>query len=233
MKRRILVIVLITLTVLILVGYLEYRGFIWHNEIFAQRYDVKGLDVSNHQGEIDWEKVSESRYSFVFTKATEGNDYRDKYFQRNWDEAKKNGLLRGAYHYFTTGSSGNEQAENFISLVPDEDGMLPPVIDIEVWGDSKEVYVRELTDLITRVEQHYGKKPILYVMYPYYEEYIKGSFEDYPIWIRDIVKYPSLSDGRKWTFWQYCNRGHVKGIATYVDINCFSGSTEELLELAK
>lgn len=233
MKRRIAVILSIALLVLLLIGYLEYRGFIWHNEIFAQRYDVKGLDVSNHQGKIDWEKVSKSRYSFVFIKATEGSDYQDKYFQSNWDEAKKNKVLRGAYHYFTTGSSGSEQAENFISLVPDEDGMLPPVIDIEVWGDSKEVYLRELTDLITRVEQHYGQKPILYVMYPYYEEYIKGSFEDYPIWIRDIVKHPSLSDSREWTFWQYCNRGHVKGIGTYVDVNCFAGSEKELLELAR
>ena len=85
-----------------------------------------------------------------------------------------------------------------------------------------------MTDLITRVEKYYGQKPVLYVMYPYYEEYIKGRFEDCPIWIRDIVKHPSLSDVREWTFWQYCNRGHVEGIDTYVDLNCYSGSLEEL-----
>lgn len=215
--------------VLVLLMFLEYNGYIWHNEILTFKYPIKGIDISHHQGNINWKDVSKNKkYKFVFIKATEGNDFRDKLFLKNWKESKDNNMLHGAYHFFTTGSSGLEQAQNFISVVPKENGTLPPVIDIEVGGLSKDVFQKELKSYINSIEEYYGQKPILYVMYPLYEAYIKGDFEDYPIWIRDIIKYPTLKDEREWTFWQYGNRGHVKGINTYVDLNCFNGTLEEL-----
>lgn len=213
---------------------LQYFGYIWHNEVFALKYRIKGLDVSNHQGNIDWNRVKqEERYRFVFIKASEGNDYKDKFFLQNWNEADEAGILRGAYHYFTAGSSGKEQAQNFISIVPKEEGALPPVVDIEVYGKNKVEFQKELKDFISTVEQYYEQKAILYVMYPYYDAYIKGDFKDNTVWIRDIVKHPQLSDNREWIFWQYSNRGRVKGIDNYVDLNCFNGSMEELLGMVK
>ncbi|MFZ5989313.1 MAG: GH25 family lysozyme [Bacillota bacterium] len=231
-KKSIILLALIILAALVI--YLEYTGYIWHNEVFASKYNIKGLDVSNHQGSIDWVKVKQGeRYKFAFIKATEGNDYKDKYFLENWNKAKEVDILRGAYHYFTTGSSGKEQAQNFISIVPREEGTLPPVVDLEVHGKNRDDFIRQLKDFVYSIEQYYEQKPILYVMYPHYEAYVKGDFKDNAIWIRDIVKYPQLSDNREWKFWQYSNRGHVKGIDNYVDLNCFSGSLEELISMVK
>lgn len=230
MKKRNIVSGLLILAALIL--YLVYTGYIWPNNFFANRYSVHGIDVSNHQGEIDWNKVAQNeKIKFVYIKSTEGKDYIDKYFKTNWKEASQVGLIKGAYHYFKITSSGIDQAKNFIELVPKEKGCLPPVIDIEENGLGKEEFKKELVDCLGLLEKTYGQKPVLYVVYPLYEEYIKGDFQQYNIWIRDIVKPPKFSDGREWRFWQYSERGRLKGINTYVDLNVFIISIGDLKSL--
>jgi lysozyme len=92
-------------------------------------YNVIGVDVSNHQGDIDWSALAGSSVAFVYIKATEGGDFRDKRFLLNWEGAKRAGLAHGAYHFFTQCRSGAEQAKNFIATVPREHGALPPVIE--------------------------------------------------------------------------------------------------------
>lgn len=87
-----------------------------------------------------------------------------------------------------------------------------------------------MIDLLTK---KYNKTPILYVTYDTYNTFVKGYFDDCNIWIRDIIKPPKLEDERKWTFWQYSNRGRIKGIGTYVDINVFNGTEEDLIKLAE
>ena len=100
-------------------------------------YDVIGVDVSNHQGDIDWSLLARTDIAFAYLKATEGGDFRDRRFQANWDGARKAGLPRGAYHFFTQCRSGADQARNFIGLVPREPGALPPVLDLEDMGTCR------------------------------------------------------------------------------------------------
>src|SRR5262249_35249597 len=118
--------------------------------------------------------------------------------------------------------------ENFIRNVPELFSSLPPVIDIEI-DTNKDVQKiqTEIMSLSNRLENHFKKKPILYVTYSTYNKYIKGKFNDNEIWIRDIIKRPNLKGQRKWAFWQYNNRGRVSGIKSYVDINVFNGDQEE------
>src|SRR5262245_21030770 len=97
-------------------------------------YNVIGVDVSNHQGDINWPALARNHVAFAYIKATEGGDFRDKRFQLNWEGAKRAGLVRGAYHFFKQCRSGAEQAKNFIATVPREHGALPPVIDAEHMG---------------------------------------------------------------------------------------------------
>lgn len=213
------------LLLLLFAGLLEYKGLIWHNSLFAANYEVRGIDVSHYQREIDWKKVADSgKWQFVYIKATEGKDMTDSHFSSNWEQAKRNGMLIGAYHFFTTQSTGSQQAAHFIEEVPNEAANLPPVIDIEISLDKDIPRIQsELTTLANQLEQHYKQKPILYVTYDTFNTYIAGSFEDYEIWIRDIVKHPSLKGDRPWTFWQFNNRGRISGIDAYVDINVFHG----------
>ncbi len=162
---------------------LEYYGYIWHNTIFTLGYTVKGLDVSHHQGHIDWATVaSTKKYSFVYIKATEGYDFVDDTFLENYAEAKKHGLYVGAYHFFSMRSSGREQAQLFISTVPDDTAMLPPVIDIEIDTHLEASTVRSnIIEFAKILENHYGRKPILYVTYDTYNAYVKNYFSQYKL----------------------------------------------------
>ena len=98
----------------------------------GERY---GVDVSAHQGEIEWEQVAEDGIQFAYTKATEGQGWIDERFTANWDGAETAGLDRGAYHFFTLCAAGDEQARNFLRVAPPDDDAMPPVIDLELTGN--------------------------------------------------------------------------------------------------
>lgn len=231
LKRRYFPVLLALLCLLTLLTLL-YQGIIWPNALLVGNYHVRGLDVSSYQGQIDWKSVAQTdQYTFVFVKATEGKNYKDAYFQANWHGTKEQGLLRGAYHFYSDSRTGSEQASNYISMVPKEAGMLPPVLDLEVFGKDRLVMLREIKIFLTRLEQHYGMKPIIYTDHDRYAEYIKGHFEDSPIWIRDVLTPVSWSNIKKWTFWQYCNRGHIPGVIGFVDLNVFYGERNQLYAL--
>jgi lysozyme len=232
-KNKTLIIIIIFIGI-IAMGVLCFLGIIWPNDLFASKYKIQGVDVSNHQGKINWNELSKNKkIKFVYIKATEGQDFKDKFFESNWNSASVAGLYKGAYHYFRVKSSGISQAKNFINMVPIENNTLPPVIDIEENGISKKKFRKELKEYITLIENEYNQKPVLYIVYNLYDEYIKGGFKEYNIWIRDVMKPPKLSDNRKWIFWQFCNRGYLNGCNTYVDLNVFDGNINDLKSLLK
>lgn len=228
MKKMILVtIALFGLTIAVFV-FLFYRGILRLNYPSNEEYPVQGIDISHHQGDIDWKDLSQENISFVFIKATEGADFKDPNFKVNLMNAKTTKLAVGAYHFYRLCKNGTEQADNFISTVSKNDISLPPVIDLEFGGNCKTdksegQILKEVQEFINKVTEHYGRTPILYVTTEFYEKYMQKRFTDCPIWIRDIYGKPQLPDNRKWTFWQYANRGHLNGIEGFVDINVFNG----------
>ena len=201
------------------------------------RYPVRGVDVSSHNGEIDWPVLSAQDISFVYMKATEGSDFIDRRFAYNYAEAQKTALRVGAYHFWSYTSAGKTQAENYINTVPRIPHMLPPVIDVELLGKREwdppapEEVRAELSDMIALLTAHYGGPPVLYASAHAYRVYLMdGAFSGCDIWIRDVVKEPRLPDGRAWTFWQYTDTarlpGYVGGIE-HIDMNVFCGSAAE------
>ncbi len=197
---------------------------------------VRGVDVSHHQGSIDWGALAASGISFAFMKASEGRDHRDQRFRENWLNAGRAGIARGAYHYFTFCSSGAAQAENFLDAAPPLSESLPPVADVEFAGNctqrpSTETVRQELAVFLRRLERAYGRKPMLYVTRETYRRIVSGGFRDYPIWIRNVLWKPWLW-GRAWTFWQYTDRGTVAGVSGAVDLNVFRGSRDDFLRFA-
>ncbi|KAA8732177.1 glycoside hydrolase family 25 protein [Acinetobacter qingfengensis] len=197
---------------------------------FAE-YPVQGFDVSRHQGTIDWTKINRQQYQFVFIKATEGGDYQDAKFQENWLKAREHGLYVGAYHYFRNCKSGEEQADNFIQTVPKKSDSLPPVMDLEFQWTCPEVSAEQLQQRIQimakKLEQHYGKKPLLYTTPKYYQSYLQGHFQQYAIWLQDFKHFPQPHDPRPWIFWQYSHQGKITGIQGSVDLNVFRGNHAE------
>ncbi len=214
-------------------AYLELSGYVYHNDIIAKisGHNIEGLDVSHHQIKINWKKV-DKKYKFVIMKATEGKDFLDTDFFYNWNNARLNGFIVGAYHFFSMLSSGKAQADYYISKVPASDKTLPPVIDLEIPVKyPKSLVLREMKDMIDKLEEHYGKRVIIYVTYHTYNAYIKGEFPKNSLWIRDIKFYPRIEEADRWVIWQVSNRGRVSGIDGFTDKNVLKGdSLEELME---
>lgn len=220
-------------SVSVIMALLVWNGIILLNNPSVEKYPVRGVDVSSYQGIIDWDVLQSQNILFAFIKATEGSTYVDEYFEYNYKQAQKTNLRVGAYHFFSYDSSGKTQAENFIAHVAKYETMLPPVIDIEFYGAKAknppaQSGVREQLDaLIDSLETHYGMKPIIYATKKSYSLYIANAYEEYDIWIRNVITTPVLSDHKKWTFWQYTNRERLKGYQgkeKYIDMNVFNGT---------
>ena len=206
------------------------------NQLFTDSYELKGVDVSSYQGEINWQRLSEQDIDFAFIKATEGSGYSDESFESNLAEALKTKLYIGTYHFFSFDSSGVAQAENFINTVPKTSGMLAPVIDLEFYGDyykspkDKDKVIPEVEAMAKALEEYYETEPILYVTCKSYMRYIKNTaLEKYPIWIRNVYFKP-LNVGN-WAFWQYADDSKLEGYSgneECIDMNVFFGNEDEL-----
>lgn len=236
-KRYAAIAVGILVLLLIMAGilvYAVYYGYYHVNGSRAAKYPIHGVDVSHYQGEIDWDVLAAQNIRFAYIKATEGSSYVDERFANNYGMARQTGLRVGAYHFFSFDSSGATQAVNFIETVKAFDGMLPPVVDVEFYGNKEanppdpEEVRPQLQAYLDAVENAYGLRPVIYATYESWKLYIENQFDDYPLWIRDIWNQPKSSID--WTLWQYTNRGRLKGFSgeeSYVDLNVFKGTMEE------
>lgn len=199
------------------------------------KYPVCGVDVSNYQGLIDWDKLEEQNVAFAFIKATEGSGHIDESARRNLERASKTSIKKSAYHFFSFDSPGETQAENYISVVGADEIDMPPVVDIEYYADkksnkpTKEETEQILRPLLEKLEEYYEVKPIIYTTLPVYFRYVKENFSDYPLWIRNVNFEPDLMN---WKFWQYCDKGELygyKGEEKYIDLNVYNGTIEQFL----
>ena len=194
-----------------------------------------GVDISAYQADVDMEKLKEQGIEFIFIKATEGTTHQDRRFAENWENAKNAGLPAGAYHFFSFSSQGKTQAENYIEMVgPDLSGRLLPVVDVELYGDwgknppAKEDVVRELTVFVETIEAQYGVKPMIYAPDNVWKRYIKGSFDDFMIWMSSVYTPIGLVYSGEWAVWQYSNRAVLEGYSggeKYIDMNVLNRRT--------
>lgn len=200
-------------------------------------YSIHGIDVSKYQQFIDWQLVSDMevnnvKISFAFIKATEGLGNVDRHFKRNWKKARDAGLVRGAYHFFLATKSGKAQAQNFISRVELEKGDLPPVIDVEqAFGVAPDKLRKQVKEFIDALELNYNVKPIIYTNVDFYNRYLKGEFDNYPLWVAHYLQKDRPRIKRDWIFWQHSETGRVNGILNQVDFNVFNGDSADFQEL--
>ena len=223
--------------------------FIVFNAIFSTKvtevyfptgYQVHGIDVSHHQGNIDWKvlhdkgTINGQPVSFVFIKATEGDSYVDPMFVRNFSAAHEQGIMCGAYHFFRPSVSAEKQAEHFIRHVQLQAGDLPPVLDVEVppFAIDADTLRKAVVTWMERVGKHYGVTPILYTYHYYQREYLDHvDLARFPLWIaRYATENPRRN--RPWVFWQHSDKGQVEGVKGNVDLNIFNGSADELQRFA-
>jgi lysozyme len=225
---------LLVLVVGLVAGLGLSLGWWRSNHPDADRFSIWGLDVSHHQGAIDWLTVAKDpRLRFAFIKATEGGDFRDTRFAENWRAAKAAGLRVGAYHFFTFCTDPVLQARNFLGVVPNEPDALPPAIDLEFGGNCQnrktpEEVRRDVLLLAAALERGTGKKPVLYVTGQAFWTFVDRSEVPLPLWFRDLWAEPKHPT---WLFWQFANREQVDGITGPVDMNVFRGDETAWREL--
>jgi lysozyme len=191
--------------------------------VVPAQYGVHGIDVSHHQGAIDWDEVARSgRVDFVFVKATEGDGWTDKRFAENWTGARDAGLEVGAYHYFKMCRTGQSQVDHFTDVVPRAWGALPPVVDVEVDSrcngrPNKAALNRELAVWLDVAEAHYGQRPLIYASSAFAHRWLDLDALQAGLWIAAYTRGPS--DATPWLYWQHSDRGAVPGIEGRVDLN--------------
>lgn len=217
-------------------------GFRWRalygDATYPDGYDIRGIDISHYQGNIDWEQLKNAMIMgcplrFVIIKSTEGSTRLDENFRENFNQARDFGFIRGVYHFWSNKSTAREQAYFFLDKVHLTEGDLPPVLDIEHKPADKSVedFQRDVLTWLHIVEDRYHVKPIIYTYYKFKEQYLSAPvFDDYPYWIAhyyvDKVQYKG-----KWKFWQHTDAGKLPGIKGYVDFNIYNGSYYDLRQL--
>lgn len=225
--------------------YRRGQGIDWSYSLDAgirlpTEYAVHGIDVSKHQGSIRWESIrqtglpGDARLEFAYLKATEGISIQDKKFKANYTAARQANLKVGAYHFFIPWRDPVQQATNFVNTVKLRSGDLPPVLDVESSHalKSDEQTIRDIDTWLQLVEKHYGVRPVVYTNRRFYQRFIRGHFDEYPLWLADYSSSEIAGDisGKLW-FWQYSETGKVRGIKGKVDYNAFMGDLDELEQI--
>jgi GH25 family lysozyme M1 (1,4-beta-N-acetylmuramidase) len=201
---------------------------------------VLGIDVSSHQGRVNWAGYKRQGKVFAYVKATEGTSYRNPYFTSQYNGSAAAGFIRGAYHFANpAGASGAAQADYFWRNGGRwlRDGKtLPGVLDIEYnpygstcYGLSPTSMVNWIAAFAARYKLRTGRDVVIYTTYDWWRR-CTGNTTRFsrtnPLWLARHASTPGTRPGGWpfYTFWQYSS--------TPIDQNRFSASYARLKALA-
>lgn len=203
-----------------------------HFDVDRAVYPVKGIDVSAHNGDIDFQAVKADTVSFVYMKATEGTDFCDSHFAYNYNQAIRAGLLTGAYHFFRFDTPGEIQAHHFLASVAGLTFDLPLAIDVEKWGNAREYDTQnvkiQLRKMIEAIKKS-GYPVIIYTNKHGLRTFIGDDFPGIHLWICSL----SPSPHGPWRLWQHSHLNKVKGTPRPVDTNTYLGTKQEFMQWVK
>ena len=209
------------------------------------QYEVHGIDVSKHNGELHWDaihqhSINDWELKFVFVRATvalaDGSLVKDKKFDENWRNALSHDLIRGAYHFYSSAVAIDEQVNLFKEEVYLQKGDLPPVLDVENFERGK-IYITskdipKIEKWLLAMEKNYGVKPIIYTSKKMYLDFFKKQkFKKYYFWIANYGDQISVLEKKEWTFWQHCETGKINAHGCSFDLNVFNGDENELQKI--
>jgi GH25 family lysozyme M1 (1,4-beta-N-acetylmuramidase) len=202
-----------------------------------------GLDVSSHQGNVDWARAAGAGGRFAYVKATESATYVNPFFTQQFQGARAAGLVTGAYHFATPDTSdGASQADYFVAHGGgwSADGRtLPPAVDLEYNPYGQQCYGKPPAALGTwvrafvgEVRARTGRLPAIYTSVRWWSMCMGGNatFGADPLWIARFnnVVGPLPPGWTTQTIWQYADSGPLPG-----DQDSFNGSMDQLRALAR
>ena len=177
-----------------------------------RKNSIFGIDISHHvDPKVPFQKLSASKVSFVYAKATQGTKFKDGKFESFWktlgDLPQDKKIHRGAYHFLTAGHDPEAQAATFLKFIATRGGLqqtdMPPVLDLEweiynqgaedKWkSHTPDQIVQKALAWLKLVKEETGRTPLLYTSYVWWRERgLSDSAldqllkEDYGIWIAD------------------------------------------------
>ena len=187
-----------------------------------------GIDISQWQQNIDFTKIKEDGIEIVYIKASQGNDYIDPYFERNYKNAKDNNLKIGVYHFLTakTIEEAREEADFFASVISSKEIDCRIAMDFEIFGRLSNDEINEISkEFLKRVEEKTKKEMVIYSDSSNAKNIFDQELADkYPIWVAEYDVSEPFNNG-KWDSWvgfQYADDGRINGINTYVDKDYFT-----------
>lgn len=186
-----------------------------------------GIDVSHHQGRIDWNVVAtDTMLQFVYVKATEGSTVVDPHYHANVSGARRAGLLVGSYHFLTSRSPIIDQFMNFNEQVDMGEQELLPMVDVE-WQGVSGWTPAQLQDSLALfcwlVKDAFGADPMIYADARFYHERLSPRFNDFPLFIAHYHhQQPVVKGTSRHVLWQRSEHGRIKGIEKDVDLDVFT-----------
>lgn len=189
----------------------------------------QGIDVSEWQGNINFEQVAASGIKVVYIRSSLGSSYIDPYFQQNYQRAKAAGLKIGFYHYVTARSvpQAQSQARFFAQVIQGKKFDCRLAMDFE---DLTNLSAAQATEIglafIRETEKVSGKKAVVYSNTYNAGAMFSGALTKYPLWAASYgVSQPSSAvNWTSWAGWQYTDRGQIPGISGYVDRDIFTSA---------
>ncbi|MEZ7130946.1 glycoside hydrolase family 25 protein [Nonomuraea sp. AD125B] len=192
---------------------------------------LQGIDVSNWQGSVNWPGHAEAGVAFAFAKATEGGDWTDKWFARNWNGMRESWLVCGAYHFARPKGDPVQHARHFLATIRSAGGLRRGdliALDLET-GDGlrPEQVARYARRWCHHVERSTGVRPFIYTFHSFASSGHCAGLGEHPLWIAG----PEHARGRPavprpwndWTIHQYAQ--------SPVDRNVFHGTRKDLTKL--
>ncbi|PZG20818.1 hypothetical protein C1J01_08370 [Nonomuraea aridisoli] len=192
---------------------------------------LQGIDVSNWQGTVNWAGHADRGVAFAFAKASEGGDYTDKWFPRNWNGMRESWIVCGAYHFARPKGDPLEQARHFLGVIRSAGGLRRGdliALDLETNdGLRPERVARYARRWCHYVERHTGVRPFIYTFHTFAQNGHCAGLAEYPLWIASPERprgEPAIPQPwNDWTIHQYDNRP--------LDRNVFHGSRKELTRM--
>lgn len=193
---------------------------------------MNGIDVSQWQGYIDFVATARAGIELVYIKASEGTEWVDPFFLRNYVNARRAGLPVGFYHYLTAKNEEEAAAEAY-HFVKTTEGLWNDarlVMDMEaVAGLQRDMVNRIAQAFLQAVRTYSGKIPAIYADAATASLFFEETLKAYPLWIAayDVEEPPENHLWKVWAGWQYTDRGRVAGIQGFVDRDYFNDAIWE------
>ncbi|MFF5212108.1 glycoside hydrolase family 25 protein [Streptosporangium sp. NPDC000396] len=192
---------------------------------------LHGIDVSNWQGAVDWDRHARNGVAFAFAKATEGGRFTDRWFGRNWTGMRENWMVCGAYHFARPTGDPEAQANHFLQVVGQAGGLRRGdllALDLETSDrmppHKVARFARRWCQVVTAQAE---VRPVVYTYLTFAQKGNCDGLEGYPLWISAPDHPTGRPDvpgpWRRWTIHQHSTRP--------LDRNVFLGTRAELTSL--